>query len=262
MPAANWFQEQIELLGADTARVVMQVYDNMRSAGIPRHEIVATLGMVTFTAALQGQQLGRDELARNLVAKGIDPADAVTTAAVTIGATGTPAAAGRLDAKTKIVESLLAEEQPEQQLNMRLERLAKNDAMESVQIGYTHGMRESTNVAGYRRVLEASACELCVWLYRGGFVYAPQRPLTTHKGCVCSAEPLTPDEVRAEADMRYTTINRYGQRVPNPAGGGQSISAHRYADTQRDLWHMRADLAERGHPAFDEWTQIAEDGKR
>lgn len=261
MPAQTPFQRELERIGRNTAGVYLQTYRAARAAGMGRLETIELLGAIAYAAAAQGETIGRNWLVSDLTDKGIEAADALLD-------DYTPRA--NLDAKTGVIASLFGagrtdeDGEPDHQgveLEQRLERLGTNDPIEAAQMGYSDGMRDSEHVGGWVRSLEADACELCVWLYRDGFIYAPERPITTHPGCVCTAEPLTPDEVRAAADARYSAvITTPGgtSRQPVPARGGQTVSAYQYSYRQREIWRDRADRA--NIPAKG-W-RVAEDGRR
>lgn len=263
MAAQTEFQRELVRIGDNSARVSLQTYRQARELGLTRLETIELLGTVAFTAAMQGEHAGRSRLVADLQAKGIDAADALLD-------DFTPRS--NLAAKTAVVANVLGSDDGPQmepdatdaqgmELEQRVERFAKNDPIESAQMGYSDGMRDSQYVGGWVRSLEADACELCVWLYRDGFVYAPERPLTTHPGCVCTADPLTPDEVREAADARYSAVKSYPggtARMPVPARGGQTVSAYQYSYSQREIWRDRADRASIPSKGW----KVAEDGRR
>jgi hypothetical protein len=53
------------------------------------------------------------------------------------------------------------------------------------------GLATHPKVAGYRRGLSSLPCQLCRWLYRGGFVYPAGQPMYRHPGCMCVPLPVT-----------------------------------------------------------------------
>ena len=72
----------------------------------------------------------------------------------------------------------------------RLRRLTVSEHLDSLQQGVI-GAYNSHGVRGYTRGLSAKACELCVWLYKGGYVYPSDRPMHRHPGCTCVPIPAT-----------------------------------------------------------------------
>lgn len=72
----------------------------------------------------------------------------------------------------------------------RLRRLTVGEHLDSLQQGVV-GAYRAHGVPGYTRGLSAKACELCVWLYKGGHVYPADRPMHRHPGCTCVPIPAT-----------------------------------------------------------------------
>lgn len=72
----------------------------------------------------------------------------------------------------------------------RLTRLTTGEHLWSLQLGTQTAYREH-GVPGYRRGLSAKACELCVWLYKDGYVYPTDKPMHKHPGCTCVPVPVT-----------------------------------------------------------------------
>jgi hypothetical protein len=72
----------------------------------------------------------------------------------------------------------------------RLRRLTVGEHLDSLQQGVV-GAYNAHGVRGYVRGLSAKACELCVWLYKGGYVYPADRPMHSHPGCTCVPIPAT-----------------------------------------------------------------------
>ena len=72
----------------------------------------------------------------------------------------------------------------------RLRRVTVAEHLDSLQQGVV-GAYNAHGVRGYTRGLSAKACELCVWLYKGGYVYPADRPMHRHPGCTCVPIPAT-----------------------------------------------------------------------
>jgi hypothetical protein len=72
----------------------------------------------------------------------------------------------------------------------RLRRLTVAEHLDSLQQGVV-GAYNAHGVRGYTRGLSANACELCQWLYKGGYVYPSDRPMHQHPGCTCVPIPAT-----------------------------------------------------------------------
>ncbi len=71
----------------------------------------------------------------------------------------------------------------------RATRLARGRVTQTAGRYYDVGMARHAEIAGYTRGLSATACELCVWLYRAGHVYPATQPMHRHPGCTCIPLP-------------------------------------------------------------------------
>ncbi|MBG6224728.1 hypothetical protein IWX63_001290 [Arthrobacter sp. CAN_A2] len=74
---------------------------------------------------------------------------------------------------------------------MQLRRLGESEVLEAAANGFSEAIRLNPRVTGYTRGLEADHCELCMWLYKDGYVYPADKPMNTHKGCKCHPVPVT-----------------------------------------------------------------------
>lgn len=80
-------------------------------------------------------------------------------------------------------------------LAMQLERIAHNEPADAAQQQLLHTY-SGHGVNGYRRHLNADACELCQWLVKAhldpegiGFIYPANKPMHRHTGCRCTPVP-------------------------------------------------------------------------
>lgn len=82
-------------------------------------------------------------------------------------------------------------------LKTQLDRIGRNEPTEAAQqqLVHTYNVHE---VPGYRRRLNAGACELCVWLQKKhldpegiGYIYPTDKPMHRHTGCRCTPVPAT-----------------------------------------------------------------------
>lgn len=204
------FQRSLEQLGRNSQRAVTQTYNSMRAAGLDRAAVVEVLTPVLQRSAMEGEAMARAELSRVLERMGIT--DALDTGAVSFMA----ADSERIG---KALGTALADDT---QAVMRLERLARADPMNAAQSELNRAMQATSAIVAYVRVLESDACELCNWLYRDGFMYPKDRPLTTHPGCVCTARPVTGKEYAEWAGRRWA-----------PGSAGPSDSATTQARRNR-----------------------------
>ena len=79
---------------------------------------------------------------------------------------------------------------------MQLGRLANSEPRTQAAASYSEGMAKSSHVEGWTRGLSAAACQLCRWWARDGRVWPKDHPLKTHKGCSCTASPVTTERIR------------------------------------------------------------------
>lgn len=221
------YQRALSSLAVNTQRAVMQSYDSLIAAGLSRTEAAEVLTPLIQSSNIEAKAMADAELSRMLAR--IEGGSELDYAAGTIDPGGSDQIRQALDT---------ALDAAQQDVRVKLQRLAAAQPTESAQYQMSQSMRNSRNVAGYVRVLESDACELCEWLYRDGYVYPPQRPLTTHPGCVCTARPVTPAELVREAE------NRYGGS--GGAAGGSSRSAADKSSRQQTLWRERAESAAAG----------------
>lgn len=80
-------------------------------------------------------------------------------------------------------------------LTAQLERLGRNEPAAAAQQQALHTYA-GHDVKGYRRHLNAGACELCQWLVKAhldpegiGFIYPTNKPMHRHTGCRCTPVP-------------------------------------------------------------------------
>lgn len=237
MPQPTLFQRQLEQLSRNSARAVMGTFDSMRAAGMATGDIVDTLTPVLMRAAGEGETLARAELARMLARiEQVSIADAMPPV-VSIPTTSA-------EVKSKALTTALADEVT---ARSTLQLLAQNDPIETAQQAMSLSMRASRRVAGWVRVLDSDACELCQWLYKDGYIYPPDRPLTTHPGCICSARPVTAAELIESANRRY------------PDNVHDSDSTRRRNRQQRELWQQRAETAAADGSSSREWRAPGDD---
>ena len=71
----------------------------------------------------------------------------------------------------------------------RATRLARGRVTKTAGRYFDVGLTRHAEISGYTRGLSATACELCVWLYRGGHIYPATQPMHRHPGCTCIPLP-------------------------------------------------------------------------
>lgn len=94
---------------------------------------------------------------------------------------------------------------------MQLVRLATNEPLDAAARAHHDAMQTTALVSGWRRRLEADACQLCTWWWREGRVWQKNHPMPRHPGCACHAEPV----VRQRTDNYQTTQQAAGAARSN-----------------------------------------------
>lgn len=89
----------------------------------------------------------------------------------------------------KAVETLTTRLTETDNPRARATRLARGRVTQTAGRYYDDGLTRHAEIAGYTRGLSATACELCVWLYRSGHVYPATQPMHRHPGCTCIPIP-------------------------------------------------------------------------
>jgi hypothetical protein len=90
----------------------------------------------------------------------------------------------------------------------RVERIARAEPLHAAQLAFSEAVElhasgatvtverpeparaptEPVRIVGWRRKLNADACELCRWWSRGGQLFPPDRRMPTHVSCLCEQE--------------------------------------------------------------------------
>lgn len=94
---------------------------------------------------------------------------------------------------------------------MRLARLAVSETAAAFQRATGELLAADSRITGYRRGLNAGACELCLWLYKDGYVYPTGQPMHRHTGCQCVQEPTT-EKVSGTTDRRTGRRRKKGTK--------------------------------------------------
>lgn len=79
---------------------------------------------------------------------------------------------------------------PEEEVVERLEKIANDEPVNAAVRAYQQEGR-AAGVRGYRRRTNPDCCQLCFWLWKGGYVYPIDQPMHRHTGCRCYPEFTT-----------------------------------------------------------------------
>lgn len=195
MTVVEDYQAQTEALAAGTAAQVLAA-----AAAVHAGTFTAAEAVVVIAAAVNMANAAAASLADAFVAARIEAATGVPTPAVGLPpaddfdrlaqAVGTvfgdlPQTAG---AEPSAQDT--AGNEPADTAATRLERLARSEPLQAAQDHAVEVMAAQPRVIGWRRVLDADPCELCVWLYANGRIYKPTTRFRQHPNCNCAAEPV------------------------------------------------------------------------
>lgn len=233
MPQPTEYQRALEALSVNVSQSVTSTYRSLLAAGVSVEDVIDVLAPLLLSGSIEAELMAQSELARLISRSAGIPLDDALITQLTHAAS--------IAVKQRALSTVLADADGDTR-ERRLQRLAEADPREAAQYAMSDAMRQSKHVAGWVRVLESSACELCEWLHRGGYVYPPDRPMTTHPGCLCTARPVTPAELIETAQARYgSSTTRHGQQ-------------------QLRLWQQRAEQATRNnYSSPDEWRNPREE---
>lgn len=161
--------------------VVAQVVSAFEEGILTADDLAMILPEVLDMAAAQGYSLGSASMVAYL---DLD--------------TGTPqptrAAARKSEAPRlrKAVETILTSREGDFAMQLaQFTRLARNTVIDAAAKGQASEVERNRRVKGWRRELEADACELCQWWARDGRVWQSDHPMPRHKGCLCEQAPVT-----------------------------------------------------------------------
>lgn len=214
------FQESIEELGDNTARVVLQLWDSHLAGDIDRATFEELTAQLVATSNGRAWTLGAVALAGYLTAITGEP-----------GTVALPIPAHRIDTgrlqravRTVVTEmdepgvTIVSgerltelEEQGRQRAaaRRRLDRLGRSEPMETAQRGYSDALAADERVEGWVRRHESEPCELCTWWTFDGRVWPKDHTMPTHKGCVCMPVPVLTDRVpRVSDDAGWSSAER------------------------------------------------------
>lgn len=178
------YEDTLRLLGNTTAKSLETVRLQWVAGEITEATARDLWKILLQTAGVQGEALGT--LAFD------------THARVATGTTarGTASVAAKVPAPnhatSQRMESAIATvlSGPEDEIQARLQRLGFADPVNRAQESFQLRMSSDNRVEKYTRGVESDACELCRWLYKDGYAYPKNKPMSKHTGCVCHQVPV------------------------------------------------------------------------
>jgi hypothetical protein len=92
--------------------------------------------------------------------------------------------------------------------DMRLERLARAEPLETAQRASVDAMAAQPLVEGWTRAMDADPCQLCVWWWREGRIWPKAHPFQSHKGCNCTPKVVLAKSIQSTGFTRQLERNR------------------------------------------------------
>jgi hypothetical protein len=169
--------------------------------------------------AYQAGRLTREQAVTLLIAI-INQANAAAVALADAGlsvqiehATGIPAPATGIlptdDAERlqKAVTTILDDDQAAPDTEMRIERLARSEPLETAQNATIDAMQKQPLVKGWTRHMDADPCQLCRWWWREGRIWPKEHPFQKHKGCNCQPKIVLAKHIQSTLYTRRLKRN-------------------------------------------------------
>lgn len=187
---AGDFTDRFEALCADleqaTVDALLQAYSLWQSGAITTDsfgDLIVTAVAMNNAAARQGADVLATYFTMTVAGEVLAP----------VGPAVTPAAdMARLSKAAATIVKVL---DTADDIAMQLDRLGRNEPAAAAQ-GQALHTYAGHDVKGYRRHLNAGACELCEWLVKAhldpegiGYIYPTNKPMHRHTGCRCTPVP-------------------------------------------------------------------------
>lgn len=179
------YRDLVQSLGAATESKVMAAHAAFLKSTLTEPEFISLVASIIAKANGRAVALADLSLAATLTLQ-------LRTPVPTLGLLSP---IGDSDRLSKGLGTILATDRLD--TAMQLGRLANSEPRTQAARSYSEGMAKSEQVEGWTRGLSGSACQLCRWWARDGRVWPKDHPLKTHKGCSCTANPVTTERIRS-----------------------------------------------------------------
>lgn len=159
--------------------MVVAVYEQWRRGEITKEQATDLIKVLVLTANTQGAAFGALSFQAYM--------ETATGAALPITEGLKVLTPGEVTKARAAVDKAM--HQPPHKQFLALQRLGFNAPVRAATDSFYRGMGNDSRVDSYTRGLEATACELCFWLWKEGYPYPVSQPMHRHPGCVCSQVP-------------------------------------------------------------------------
>lgn len=208
------YDETLRKLGTNTQRALNGVRLQLVAGEIDRATARELWKIILETAGAQGQTLGALAFETN---KRVATGEGAIMSKHVKGALGPPTVATE-ERMAKALDTIM--DGAAADMARRLDRLGFSDPVARSQEEFGLRMSRDPQVEKWTRGMEADACELCRWFYKGGMSWPKDHPMPTHTGCTCHQVPqfITKrqytERVKAEEkekdDALYALLDRVG----------------------------------------------------
>lgn len=172
------YRDTLTRLADTVVEKVLAVFTAWLAGRIERNDAIAVIASLIATGNARAVTLADVSLAATLTVE-LDES---------VGALGLLPPDDDLDRLSKGATTLL---DIDDVTEARIERFARSEPLEAAANAYSDAVAASEHVAGWRRGLSPSACQLCQWWSRDGRVWPAEHKMPTHKGCTCTPIPVT-----------------------------------------------------------------------
>lgn len=172
------YQEALENIGEVSSREMLARYEDYRAGRITLQQFKDMAITVIALANEQGRIMAELSYSAWLQSTGREP---YTVAAAAVGHYRNTERMG------KAIDTIMGG--VEDTADMRLQRLAYGESVESSQRAFHSAMETDEVAGGWVRGLDSKPCQLCRWWYRDGRVWPISHEMPTHTGCTCNPIP-------------------------------------------------------------------------
>ncbi|MCB0931653.1 MAG: hypothetical protein KDB71_07105 [Mycobacterium sp.] len=112
--------------------------------------------------------------------------------------------------KTSAADDEIDDDQPDpvSAAEVRFERLARAEPLETAQKATVEVMDAQPLVEGWTRQMDADPCQLCTWWWRTGRIWPKNHPFQSHKGCNCQPKVVLAKEIQSTEYTRKLERNQ------------------------------------------------------
>jgi len=104
------------------------------------------------------------------------------------------------------------QEHPQPDTQMRIERFARSETLETAQSATVEAMQHQPLIEGWTRQMDADPCQLCRWWWREGRIWPKEHPFQSHKGCNCQPKVVLAEKIESTMYTRSLQRDRAAAR--------------------------------------------------